>query len=78
MDCASLQTPIRCDILHVEGGRAVCPVCGRRTRQRILPGTRLRELPLWCPHCRRESVVSYREPEPESEPQSQNQSQGHS
>ena len=31
MDCASLQTPIRCDILHVEGGRAVCPVCGHAT-----------------------------------------------
>lgn len=45
-------------ILIVRNGRAICPVCGRETQQRVLPGTQLRDLPLYCKRCRSESIVS--------------------
>ena len=35
-------------IICVREGRAVCPVCGRRTNVRLLPETRLRSYPLFC------------------------------
>ena len=66
MDSGTLQAPPGRGILQVAGGRAVCPVCGRRTKQRIGPDTRLVNFPLWCDRCRSESKVNYRVPEPES------------
>lgn len=38
----------------------LCPVCGAKTRLRLLQRTVLREFPLYCPKCRRESVISAR------------------
>ena len=46
-------------IICVREGRAVCPVCGRRTNVRLLPETRLRSYPLYCKLCRAETVVDY-------------------
>ena len=34
------------------------PVCGAKTRLRLLERTVLRDLPLFCPKCRRESIIS--------------------
>ena len=36
----------------------LCPGCGAKTRLRLLQRTVLREFPLYCPKCRRESVIS--------------------
>ena len=52
--------------LKLMNGRAVCPICGRQTPTRILPTTILISFPLFCKHCRRTTLVEYREPEPES------------
>ena len=38
----------------------LCPVCGAKMRLRLLQRTVLREFPLYCPKCRRESVISAR------------------
>ena len=38
----------------------LCPVCGAKTRLRLLQRTVLREFPLYCPKCSRESVISAR------------------
>lgn len=35
-----------------------CPECGAKTRLRLLPSTVLRNFPLFCPKCRRESVIN--------------------
>ena len=35
-----------------------CPVCGSKTRARLLPDTILRNFPLFCPKCRRESIIN--------------------
>ena len=38
----------------------LCPACGAKTRLRLLQRTVLREFPLYCPKCRRESAISAR------------------
>ena len=40
----------------------LCPVCGAKTRLRLLRRTILQEFPLFCPKCRRE--FSYNETGP--------------
>ena len=35
-----------------------CPVCGAKTRVRLLQRTVLRDFPLFCPKCRRESIIN--------------------
>ena len=64
MDCGTLQTPRECAILRVSDGRAVCPSCRRRTRQRIDPDTKLDRFPLYCDKCQSIHLVSYRGPLP--------------
>ena len=41
----------------------LCPVCGAKTRLRLLRRTILQEFPLFCPKCRRESIINVRETE---------------
>ena len=36
----------------------LCPVCGAKTRLRLLQRTVLRDFPLFCPKCRRESLIN--------------------
>ena len=36
----------------------LCPVCGAKTRLRLLQRTVLRDFPLFCPKCKRESIIS--------------------
>ena len=38
----------------------LCPVCGAKTRLRLLRRTILQEFPLFCPKCRRESIINAR------------------
>ena len=35
----------------------VCPVCGRRTEQKITPETTAENLPLWCRRCKHETMI---------------------
>lgn len=36
----------------------LCPACGSKTRARLLSDTVLRSFPLFCPKCRRESIIN--------------------
>jgi len=36
----------------------LCPACGSKTRARLLLDTVLRSFPLFCPKCRRESIIN--------------------
>ena len=38
-----------------------CPVCGAKTRVRLLQRTVLLDFPLFCPKCRRESLINAKE-----------------
>lgn len=35
-----------------------CPICGAKTRLRLLQRTVLREFLLFCPKCKRESIIN--------------------
>lgn len=35
-----------------------CPVCGAKTRLRLLRQTVLLDFPLFCPKCRRERIIN--------------------
>ncbi|MGN1382797.1 MAG: cysteine-rich KTR domain-containing protein [Eubacterium sp.] len=35
----------------------LCPCCGAKTRLQVYRETELKEFPLFCPKCRRESIV---------------------
>ena len=38
----------------------LCPQCGAKTRLQLLRQTELKAFPLFCPKCRRESIISAR------------------
>ena len=38
-----------------------CPVCGEKTRLRLLQRTVLKDLPLFCPKCRQERIINARD-----------------
>ena len=52
-------------LLVTAGGRNVCPFCGSKLPLRLLPETRLKDLPVYCKRCKKETIVNT-EPEPES------------
>jgi hypothetical protein len=54
-----------CAKIDLQGNKIVCPKCGHATQVKILPTTALVDFPLYCKHCRRETIVNM----------SQNQSQ---
>lgn len=37
-----------------------CPSCGAKTRLQLLMQTELRDFPLFCPKCKRETVINAR------------------
>lgn len=47
--------------------RFLCPVCGKHTVLWLLPTTEIKDLPIKCKRCGKESVVSV-SPDPEPEP----------
>lgn len=49
-----------------EGGREVqvnskgfvrCPKCGKQTKTKVLPETELKRFPLFCPWCKKETII---------------------
>ena len=38
--------------------RVMCPVCGNKTRAKIREDTELINFPLYCPKCRKESLIN--------------------
>ena len=39
----------------------LCPICGAKTRARLLPDTVLRNFPLFCPKCRYTCVIRFKD-----------------
>ena len=35
----------------------LCPICGNKTRDRIRKDTVLRNYPLYCPKCKKETLI---------------------
>lgn len=36
----------------------VCPVCGRKTHNKIREDTELKKFPLYCPKCKQETLIN--------------------
>lgn len=58
-----MQVTANCGKLIVQGGWAMCPLCGKGKLQRVLPTTSAQNLPRYCKRCRREIVIDIA-PEP--------------
>lgn len=43
--------------MHDSGTWVACPICGRKTKNKIRADTEAKKFPLWCYICRHESVV---------------------
>ena len=39
----------------------LCPICGNKTRDRIREDTVLKNYPLYCPKCKRETLINAKE-----------------
>lgn len=35
-----------------------CPICGAKTRVKILPTTIMKDFPLFCHHCKKEIITN--------------------
>ena len=43
----------------IDGKRWVlCPICGAKTRLKLLPEPELKAFPLFCPKCKSESIIN--------------------
>ena len=40
------------------GNWILCPICGNKTRLKIRPDTELKNFPLYCPKCKKASLIS--------------------
>ncbi len=38
----------------------LCPICKAKTRLRLLRRTVLRDFPLFCPKCRQERIINFK------------------
>lgn len=39
----------------------LCPVCGRKTHNKIREDTEMKNFPLYCPKCKQETLVEAKE-----------------
>ena len=39
----------------------LCPICGNKTRERIRADTELKNFPLFCPKCKKESLIEVKD-----------------
>ena len=56
---AAIQKAVK--VMHEPDKKWVlCPVCGAKTRLRLLQKTVLEDFPLFCPKCRQERIINAR------------------
>lgn len=54
------QTGGAMKITETKNGYLLCPVCGRPTKTKVVPGvTRLHRFPLFCKWCKKETNIDY-------------------
>lgn len=42
------------------GKYLLCPKCRKKTKVKIIPGTELKQFPLYCTWCKTETIIDYR------------------
>jgi len=38
----------------------LCPICGRKTHDKVREDTEMKNFPLYCPKCKQETVINVR------------------
>lgn len=46
-------------VVSTKDGYILCPVCGQKTKTKTLPKTELKRFPLYCPWCKRQTVIDH-------------------
>ena len=44
--------------MEMETEWILCPVCGRKTHNKIRKDTELKNFPLYCPKCKQETLIN--------------------
>lgn len=39
----------------------LCPICGRKTHEKIREDTEMKNFPLYCPKCKQESLITVKD-----------------
>lgn len=37
---------------------SICPICGRKTHNKIREDTEVKNFPLYCPKCKQETIIN--------------------
>ena len=53
------------DKIQIVRGWLICPVCNRKRIMRVLPATKVKNLPVYCKACHSETIVNIPSQEPE-------------
>lgn len=53
------------DKIQIVRGWLICPVCNRQRIMRVLPTTKVKNLPVYCKVCHSETIVNIPSQEPE-------------
>ncbi|MBQ8657802.1 MAG: cysteine-rich KTR domain-containing protein [Clostridia bacterium] len=43
--------------MSIESKWVLCPICGNKTRIKIREDTQIKNFPLYCPKCKKESLI---------------------
>lgn len=53
-----MQSQAKHGKLIMKDGWLMCPVCGKKKVLRLMPETTAKDLPVYCPRCGQESIVT--------------------
>ena len=46
------------NMMNIGHSPILCPVCGNKTRTMIQENTEMRNFPLYCPKCKKETIIN--------------------
>ena len=44
--------------VEIQAEWIICPVCGRKTHNKIREDTEMKNFPLYCPKCKKETIIN--------------------
>ena len=44
--------------MRTQTERLLCPICGRKTRDKIREDTEIKNFPMYCPKCKQETLIN--------------------
>jgi len=44
--------------MEIQTAWIFCPICGNKTRNKMMDNTELKNFPLYCPKCKKETIIN--------------------